>query len=239
MSSTALKEMIDRMVAESIRRILPGVMNEVLLTTIARSGVVQEAVEEEDERPRRRKAKRRKPIVERDLRVAKRTAKAPAPKRPKKLDLSELLDESAGAEFYAGATTRHEPVDEGYDIDFGDDEDEAPGRPHVAGAVANLPPELRELAEGMVLDEDDGEMWGAGEHDSGAPTMEGVADPTPIRDIGQAAKAVGIDFSRMKSAIGKIEPKVDRRELAEAARAKAQFEQNRIKMLQERLNKKA
>lgn len=41
--SQKLKETIDRMVEDAIRRILPGVMNEVLLKTIANSGVIHEA----------------------------------------------------------------------------------------------------------------------------------------------------------------------------------------------------
>lgn len=234
MSNSALKQMIDRMVEESIRRVLPSVMNEVLIRA-AVSARAQTLDEDADEAPARRKTRRkRKPIAERKAKPQQK--QQPKTRRAQKPDLSSYLDEAVGADFYNDPRSAYmpdaEPVEESYDIDMDDDEPQ----PRVDERLQHLPPELRSLAEGMTLDEDEGEMWGPDEHDSGMAESVAASDPNPIRDVSRAAQAVGVDFSRMKAVIGKTDPKKARQD-ADDARAKAQFEMNRIRMLQERLNK--
>lgn len=75
-----IQNVIDRMVAESIRRQLPQIMNEVLIKTIADSGVLSER--------RAPQAQRRAPVQERSMG-----------------SLRDLLDDAAGSEFY-----RDEPM---------------------------------------------------------------------------------------------------------------------------------
>jgi hypothetical protein len=211
-----LKETIDRMVAESIRRILPSIMNEVLLKTIAQSGVV---AEDRPVRKLRKGPKRRRPMREQKA----------APKRPRKVDLSDILDESAGSEFYKDPREVFNPgarsLDDDYEVDVEEDEE-----PQVESRLQSLPPAIRGLAEGMQLDTDEGEMWGDDEHDS-APIVQGPE----IRDIGRAAQVAGVDFSRIKNVINKVSPpvqKIDRND----AKAKAQFEAARIQRMRESLN---
>lgn len=74
-----LKKTIDKMVAESIRRLLPEIMNEVLLKTIANSGVLTEA-------PRRATSPPPPP--------QRKPAKRPS------MSMVDLLEEDAGSEFY-------------------------------------------------------------------------------------------------------------------------------------------
>ena len=76
-SKQQIKEMIDRLVAESIRRQLPEIMSEVLLRTIANSGIVQESRQQQ----RQQAPKQRKPAD-----------------RPS--SLMSLIDESVGADRY-------------------------------------------------------------------------------------------------------------------------------------------
>lgn len=73
MNPKQIKATIDRLVAESIRRQLPEIMNEVLVKTIANSGVVTE-----------------------------RRAPAPTPRKPTGMPMSlrHLVDESIGADHY-------------------------------------------------------------------------------------------------------------------------------------------
>jgi hypothetical protein len=212
-----LKRAIDRMVEDSIRRILPSVMNEVLIKTIASSGVMTERAPVRTTTPQ-----------------APRKVKAPQPKR--RVELSDLLDPMAGADFYEDPRNayRQQPVQESFEQED-DPEEEAPP---ITRRLTALPPALQELAEGMTLDDDDGEMWGADEHDS-VPMNEStgpgiVTDPTPIRDVNRAAKAVGIDFSRMKNVIAQTTPpkRVDR----EDAAAEEQFQRQRLRMMREKLN---
>lgn len=220
MKPEALKRAIDRMVEDAIRRILPNVMNEVLLRTIASSGVVTE----------------RAPAPVRPAQGRKSTRPPQRPVGKRKVELSELLDPTAGADFYEDPRDayRQSVVEESFEQE--EDAEEAP--PPVAKRLSNLPPALQGLVEGMDLDDDgEGEMWGD-ESDSN-PLVESrdpgiVGDPTPIRDVGRAAKAVGIDFNRMKGVIAQTsaKPKVDR----EDARAQAQFEQLRLKRMREQLN---
>lgn len=219
--SDKLKRAIDRMVEDAIRRILPGVMNEVLVATIAR-GTSSIVSEERPTRPRKL-PKKRKPV--REARQPRRLAPAAKKRRG---DLSDLLslDESAGAEFYQDPRALQES--QGYDEEEADEEpDEAP----AARRIQALPPELRGLAEGLDLEDDGGEMWGEGEHDSGAHSAPQVGE---IRNISEAAKHVGIDFGRMKSLIGKTSPakRIDQ----EDVRANAQFEAARLKRMREKLN---
>ncbi len=76
-----LKRTIDRMVEASIRKILPEVLNEVLLRTLAGSGVMAERAARPQEEPERATAPARRP-----------------PPRPG--SLAEMLDPAAGSEFY-------------------------------------------------------------------------------------------------------------------------------------------
>lgn len=218
--SANLKRVIDRMVEDSIRRILPAVMNEVLVATIAR-GTAQVVSEERPVRGRKPPKKRK---VVREQRIARQvSAKKPG---SRKTDLSEILDESAGSEFYQDPRALYANDDRESEIMHEEtDTDESP----ISQRIQTLPPELRSLAEGINLDDDGGEMWG-NEHDSGAP-----ATPTnDVRDIGSAARAAGIDFSRMKGLINATSPakKVDRDDI----KARAQFENARIKRMREQLN---
>ena len=80
--SDKLKKTIDRMVEDSIRRILPSVMNEVLLQTIANANVLRESRTPAPE-----------PVASKSQ--AKRFA---VQRRPSSLD--QLLDPEAGVDFY-------------------------------------------------------------------------------------------------------------------------------------------
>lgn len=81
--SQKLKETIDKMVEDSIRKILPQVMNEVLLKTIASAGVMTE----------RRVEKPAYPYV-----PDYGGKKVKATNRPRSLD--QILDPGAGSDFY-------------------------------------------------------------------------------------------------------------------------------------------
>ena len=205
--SDSLKKTIDRMVEQSIRRILPSVMNEVLVATIAR-GIPQEISESAPKKPPRPK-KQRQP---------KEQAPQRKPKRPVK-DLSEILsrDDSVGADFYSRGL--HEEVER-------EPEPKMP-QPELARRIEGLPPELRGMAEGMSIDEDEGESW-----DDESMAIAPAA--SEIRNVNEAAQRAGIDFSRMKAVIGRTAPakRVD----SEDAKAAAQFEQARINRMRQQLN---
>ncbi len=192
--SDKLKKTIDRMVEDSIRRILPQVMNEVLLKTIANANVIQED-------RRRTNEQVRAPVQ----------PPARAPRRPS--SLNQLLDESAGADFYSDPR--------------GVQEEPQPRAQVIAQRIQNLPPQFQALAEGMELDDDGGEMWESDVGDSTVPS----AGPGP--SIAAGARAIGLDFSKMKQAIGIVEKK---KPTSSDAAAKAQFEEARIKRMREQLN---
>ena len=205
------------MVEDSIRRILPTVMNEVLLKTIASSGVMSEA---------------RQPVQTRLAPIQQRTKAKVAPvqqRRPQRpSSLNEMLDPEAGAEFYADPraamreATASEPEVDDYD---------EPVRPVLESRLQNLPPALRGLAEDVEFDGGVGEMWGDDEHDAAtaAPMVN------EIRSIDRAADSLGIDFSRMSKVVAKTTPKPIR----EDASAKAQFEESRLARQRERLDRSA
>lgn len=115
MKASDLKRTIDRMVAESIRRLLPEIMNEVLLRTIASSGIVNEAP------------------------APQPVARPSRSRRQPSTSLSDLLDESAGSEFYRkdDYVARAEPA------------------PQLTQRLSELSPELRSLAEDTVRHMDD------------------------------------------------------------------------------------
>lgn len=199
-----IRSTIDRMVEESIRRILPAVMNEVLVATVARG--ISESVPSPERSPRRKPPKKRRPVRE------QRRVSVP---RKAREELGDLLtgDSTAGTEFYGTQTD-------------GDESGEDP----IAKRIESLPPELRGLAEDIDMGDDGGEMWGDGEFDSSPGPV-----PGEIRNISEAARTAGIDFSRMKAVIGATAPpvsKVDGKDLA----ARAQFEEARLKRMRERLN---
>lgn len=212
-----LRRTIDRMVEDAIRRILPEVMNEVLVATIARGTALVVTEERPKRRPPKRGQQRRAPV--REQRAApKRGQKAPPPKR--RVDLTDLLDESVGAEFYQDPRSLY--ADEPSPA-------EQPPVSRAASRIKDLPPDLQELAEGIDLDDGNGEMWGDDEHDSGL-----AAPSAPeIKNINEAAKVAGVDFSRMRAVIGKTTAK---KPAAEDLRAQAQFEQARLKRMREKLN---
>lgn len=218
--SATLKRAIDRMVEEAIRRILPTVMNEVLIATVARgtSGIVSE---DRPVRPRKPTRKRRAPVREQKASQRKQRQGRRSPS-----DLRDLLalDESAGAEFYGDPRASYEPRDPG--------ELEERERPSaIAKRIQALPPALQGLAEGMDLEDDGGEMWGANEHDS--TTIQPSA-PGEIRNIDAAARDLGIDFSQMKAVIGATTKA--KRATHEDAQARMQFEQARLQRLREQLD---
>lgn len=223
MNKQQLSAAIDRLVESSIRRILPRVMNEVLLRTIADSGVLSE------ERPRviRRKKgpKRRLP----------RAIEAKQPRRPStpQVDLNEMLDDSVGADAYDHYETkpssrRSPPVTV---RDDATDDDGPSSGPPLTQRLTALDPSLRAMAEGLVIPEDDGgEMWTEDEHDSTASSSTVISE---IRDVHGAAKQVGMDFSKMRALIDRTSvPKGD----ADDVRARASFEAQRLKRMRERLN---
>jgi hypothetical protein len=201
--SQKLKETIDRMVEESVRRILPQVMNEILVKTLANANVIGET----RSAPQRAQA------------PAQPQRKAAKGQRPS--SLSQLLDESAGADFYK------DPNEAMYRAT----QEEAPPQPAgqvIAQRIQNLPPALQGLAEGIDLDDDGGEMWESQYGDS-FPTAP-MGPP-----IEKAAAAIGLDFSRMAKAINITEKKTAKVAPADRA-ANAQFEQARLKRMREKLN---
>lgn len=205
----SLRETIDRLVEDAIRRILPTVMNEVLIRAIASSGALSEGAVRTRRKPGPKpKARKAKPVRERrEVRPVR------SPDR-REQNLRDLLDESAGAEFYG----------EG---DSGQEFEERT----ISSRVSALPPQLRALAEDVVVPQDMGndEEWD-GRGDSNGPTTV----PSSVPDIGRAAAATGIDFSRMMETIKKTSsvPKASQ----DDARAREQFEARRLKALRERLN---
>jgi hypothetical protein len=197
------------MVEDAIRRILPEVMNEVLLRTIANADVLQE-------RSRRQSV----PMPEKH-RVNRSSVQhvvknVQASRRP--ASLSQLLDPEAGADFYRDPRM----------VVAGDVHEEEAPQP-LAQRIQSLPPALQSLAEGVDLDDDGGEMW-EGEIGDSAITVTEMGPP-----LERAAQVVGLDFSRMQRAIQLTEKKAAKVDQSDA-RARAQFEEQRIKMMRERLN---
>lgn len=215
----ALQRAIDRMVGDAIRRILPEVMNEVLIRTVANAGVLREAasIAPSKPQPKRQAVQQRKPA------------------RPRPGSLSELLDVEAGTEFYQDPrqamrehTTRDEP-----DQDEDEQHEDGPNRPPVS-RIAHLSPELQALAEGMELDDDGGEMW----DDSELSTPTVLARADEIRDPNVAAERVGVDFSRMAKVIKETSKKDVRKTAADVA-AEAQFQQQVLERRRAQLERKA
>lgn len=227
-----LRAVIDRMVEDSIRRILPKVMNEVLLRTIADSGVLSESRERTPRHVRKKPGPKPKLKQRRDM-AEQRQARPqkPVQQRPRRVELNDLLDESAGAEFYEDPRIRQAKAkQEEYEVEI-DLHEEEEREAALVDPRAMLNPALRSLAEDIeVSDEDDGGMWQPGEHDAVAV----VPDLPPVKDLDRAAKAVGIDFSRMASTIAKTSPtaKVDPQDV----RNRAMFEERRLKAMRESLN---
>jgi len=204
-SKEALKKAIDKMVEESIRRILPNVLNEVLLRTIAGAGIVAEA-------PKPQRAK------ERPMGLGKRS-NAPA----KRSLREQLLDETAGTEFYQQdpdfvAPKFSQPLRE-----------EPASQPAVAQRIQSLPPMLQEMAADIDMSEfDGGEMWEDGEliDSSGpGPKLESAAahvgiDFDRIRRLTEATSAPKAvpDDSRSKfeeARINRMREKLDSMKIGE------------------------
>lgn len=123
--SKNVKEMIDRMVEESIRRILPSVMNEVLIRTISESLAPPSTVQHS--KPKKSKARN---------------------EQPKRSRMQELLEghDSIGADFYE-PSARHD-----YDHD---DENEIDHEQTRLSTLQSLPPMLREMASDMSFDDEE------------------------------------------------------------------------------------
>lgn len=191
------------MVADSIRRLLPEIMNEYLVRTVANAGLVQE---------------RRSPVrapAQRPTKAAQRAQRLAGIDRPS--SLREVLNvEETGADFYdhveqalAGRMPQPRrspaPVKEDYEFDFGDDDGSDPRetlREQVfAQRISQLPPQLQALAADTLQEgvDDDmvGEMWGEDELAPGIgeePSMFGPKAP-PL-NIERAARVANVDFSR-------------------------------------------
>jgi hypothetical protein len=206
--SKNLKNTIDKMVEDSIRRILPGVMNEILVKTLANSGVLQER--KSVDKPAYpyipdNGGKRIKPVQNGSRRLS---------------SLNDILDETAGSDFYNDPRAAMTEATR-------DEEPQIPRGQLLAQRIQGLSPELQKLAEGMDLDEDGGEMWD--DSDSIVP----IAENGPPLD--RAARAVGLDFSRMRQVANITESK--KKSLAADDRAaNAQFETLRLKRMREKLN---
>lgn len=210
-----LRRVVDRMVEDAIRRILPEVMNEVLVAAIARG--TASFITEEHPKRRPPKRKRRAPVREQQAAIAKKGQKS-LPKR--KVELTDLLDDSVGAEFYQDPRSLY--------TDEPSPAEQSPVR-QITDVVRDLPPDLQELAEGIDLDDDDGEMWGDHEHDSGLP----APSAHEIKNINEAARIAGVNFGRMKAVISKTTPK---RPTADDIRTQTQFDQGRLRRMREKLN---
>ncbi len=216
MSQRSLKETIDRMVEESIRRVLPGVMNEVLLRVVANSGAISEA-KASRQKPTRKAPKKQRLIEQR------KAAKKAKPQRAQSLD--DILDPTAGSEFYADPreAMRESVSRDEVDVDV-DDEQDGHGR------LDGLAPHLRHLAEDVSMDfDDENEMWG----DERSPVVSQLPAAGP--PIDRAARALGLDFNRLKGTIAKTTPKVVR-ESVEDRQAKASWEARRIASNRLKLN---
>lgn len=201
--SDKLKKAIDRMVEQSIREILPRVMNEVLLRTIASSGVIQES------RPTG-------PAHQPEVAPRSRKPQPPAPRRKPVSNLRDLLDESAGAEMYSMGTS------DDHDVQLR--EEEPPPPADRRSLVAQLPPELQAMAEDIDIDDDV----------LTEQAIEGGADPMdfhPANSIDNAGRRLGLDFRRMSQAVKLTEKKVPPKD-----RSHAQFEEQRLKRMREKLN---
>lgn len=195
-----LRDTIDRMVEDAIRRVLPGIMNEVLLKTIANSGVISERPTQQQQR---------------QTPLKKQPTQQQSSRRP--TSLNQLLDPEAGADFYADPRAA---MNESAQVE----ERPAPRRSGMAQMIQGLPPELRSLAEDVNLDDDGGEMWDDGEHDSGV-----LPAGPPLE---RAAAAAGLDFSLMK----KLSNITETKKTKTADVSNQQFEERRIKLMRERLN---
>lgn len=210
------------MVADSIRRILPTVMNEILIKTIAGAGVVKESVTKST--GKRKYQKRSRPLAEVATPVRQGPRKLP-PKKKVLETLGKLLDQSAGSEFY------HQSQNEESEIEEEDIIDEDEQHVTTQDRMANLAPHLRTLAEGMSVIDDDKQMWGADEHDSSSSTSQ--AEDGPPVDIDSGAKKLGMNFSKMQSIIG---PTAKKKVASDDRAAHEQFEKRRLKLMREKLN---
>lgn len=215
-AASKLRETIDRLVEDSIRRILPEVMNEVLLKAMVNMGTIQEE---------------RQPVTRTQRAVAQPRQSVLQPRRPatsSKLQslLEDMGDGTAGAEFYGTGAAPSGELDQTDEY-----HDEPPTMQSIHERTSMLAPHLQGLTEGMDLSDfaADGESWdGTGSSTSNPPMQMGPP-------LDKAAKAIGMDFSRMKKlseGINKKAPKVD----VDDKQANAQFELNRIKRNRERLN---
>lgn len=254
-SPNNLKATIDKMVRESIQRILPEVMNEVLLRTLANANVVQE---------QRQPASRRQ-VPQGPSKAAQRAQQLAGVDRGRSLR-DVLQAEESGVDFYERAEKMmsgrqvppvprqnfapqpiHEQHD--YEFDFDDDEQADPRESLreqvIAQRISQLPPQLQALAEDTfnhAMDDDVvGEMWG---DDEMAPDLDGFAGDSdmvqpkaPPLNIERAARVAGVDFSRAQKLMQITEKKT--KVNAADKLAEAQWKQEQLERYRESLNRKA
>lgn len=252
-SPNNLKATIDKMVRESIQRILPEVMNEVLLRTLANANVVQE---------QRQPAPRRQPSPPGPSKAAQRAQQLAGVDRGRSLR-DVLQAEESGTDFYERAERMMEgrqprrapapqPVQQHHDYEFDfDDDDEQPDPREslreqvIAQRISQLPPQLQALAEDTfnhAMDDDVvGEMWG---DDEMAPDLDGFAGDSdmvqpkaPPLNIERAARIAGVDFSRAQKLMQITEKKT--KVNAADKLAEAQWKQEQLERYRESLNRKA
>lgn len=225
-----LRKAIDKIVEDSIRRILPAVMNEVLLKTLANSNV--QTVNEERVQKRTRPDDNRVPSLRSKTEKLKQKINSNKAAASGK-SLREMLGvENAGADFYEAIQNNQSPAslimqEEMGSQDLGESWDDEE-QDQVASRINNLAPGLRHLAEGMELP-DVGEMWGS---ESDSAVTNG-----PTSASFQKAANIGIDFNRMKNVIKETSPQ-SKKVSHEDADNRARFEEQRIKRMREKLESK-
>lgn len=210
MKKSQLKNLIDKMVEDSIRRVLPSVMNEVLIKTITSS------INEERVVPKNIPQNIKKKIV----RPARQNA------RTDNRSLREILNsESAGSEFYEqfNQTEQSVNVEEDNFDDFVEHENP------LAQRISSLPPQLQSLAEDVEIPEENMEMW----EDEGYSSQFAAvpSDLAPVRNPKNDAAKIGIDFNRMKQ----VSNITSKKENIEDVRSNKLFEEQRIKRMREKL----
>ena len=196
------------MVEESIRRILPSVMNEVLIKAVASTMVISEP------------AKLRQVVSKPQQRSIKSQQTGNSGK-----SLREILHaEDAGADFY----------DSLKQDDFSDDVVVENNTKSMAQRIQSLSPELQSLAEGIVID-DGGEMW---DDDISTQEFSSVrSDLATVRDPVADASKIGLNFSRIRDVAMAGIKKNSTNNLNDSAAA-ASFDELRLKRMRESLEVK-
>lgn len=221
---SALKATIDRMVEDSIRRILPEVMNEVLLRTLTQNTISEQRRPAPQQRrqapaPQKQQMRRQQQLAGVDRSMSLREALNPDEAGLDFYEQAEALIERRQPKRQAPPVpARRQPIVEQYDENemYGEDEifdfSDAPPAPLqrqqnvreqiVAQRISELPPAIQSLAEETFklvgddeFESDDG-MWGDNEF---APSLnEGSQARAPNLNIDRAAQVAGVDFNRAR-----------------------------------------